>query len=219
MGLESFCRESGFPLVVRQSAAFVCYEDALYSALSNVTRVPREECEVRHFIESLLVAAYLPVGARVLDIGTGPGLPAWPLACARPDLQVVGMDSNAKMLRVLAACPLDNLTYRKHRAEDVDERERFDVVTGRAVAPLSAQIEVSAAWCRVGGAVVPFRTPNDRAQISSCDFGELGLSLESVEERTVPGTDIVRVFPVYRKFKKTPATYPRDWAKIKSSPL
>jgi 16S rRNA (guanine527-N7)-methyltransferase len=219
MGLESFCRESGFPLVARQSAAFVCYEEALYSALSNVTRVPREECEVRHFIESLLVAAYVPVGSRVLDIGSGPGLPAWPLACARPDLQVVAMDSNAKMLRVLAACPLDNLSYRKHRAEDVDERERFDVVTGRAIAPLSAQIEVSAAWCRVGGAVVPFRTPNDRAQITGCDFGELGLALESVEEQTVPGTEIVRVFPVYRKFKKTPVAYPRDWAKIKSSPL
>lgn len=200
-----------------QVGLFQEYEDALYSlnATMNLTRVPREECEVRHFVDSLLVAEFVPLGARVLDIGTGPGLPAWPLACARPDLSVVAMDSSGKMLRAASAVPLPNLEVRQHRAEETDERESFDVVTGRAVAPLAAQLELSAAWAARDGLVVPFRTPNDTV----IKLPQLGLKLKAIEERALPGTDVVRVFPIYRKERRTPEHYPRAWAQIKSSPL
>ena len=138
--LRGFCSLAGLELGEEQVEAFVLYRDALYrtNETANVTRVPMGECEVRHFIDSLLVAEFCPRGARVLDVGTGPGLPAWPLACARPDLRVTAMDSSGKMLSVLRACPLKNLSIRQQRAEEVDKRESFDVVTGRAIAPLAA---------------------------------------------------------------------------------
>ena len=217
--LVAFCREHGMPLSAEQVESFASYRSGLYrlNQVANLTRVPFEECEVRHFIDSLLVAEFVPSGSSVLDIGTGPGVPAWPLACARPDLRVTALDSSGKMLRALSLVPLPNLEVRQGRAEEVDRREGFDFVTGRAVAPLGSQLELSAAWAKVGGLVVPFRTPRDRS--AGPPVERLGLALESVEERSLPGTDVVRVFPLYRKVKATPKRYPRTWAEIRASPL
>ncbi len=216
--LQEFCAHAGMPLSAVQVQAFEDYAASLYrlNEVMNLTRVPREECEVRHFIDSLLVAEFLPSGCRVLDVGTGPGLPAWPLACARPDLRVTAVDSSGKMLRVLEENPLPNLTAKLSRAEEMKEHERFDVVTGRAVAPLGVQLEVSAPWCKIGGAVIPFRTPSEKFGL---DASMLGLELEDVFERSLPGTDVVRTFPVFRKVVKTPRTYPRTWAQIKKRPI
>jgi 16S rRNA (guanine527-N7)-methyltransferase len=111
---------------------------------------------------------------------------------------------------------LPNLDILQARAEELSFHDAFGFVTGRAVAPLAVQLEVSAPWCSLGGLVVPFRTPNE-----SFDFNakHLGLVLETVEERALPHTDVVRSFPLYRKIKPTPPQYPRTWAQIKKRPL
>ncbi|HVT14383.1 MAG TPA: 16S rRNA (guanine(527)-N(7))-methyltransferase RsmG [Fimbriimonadaceae bacterium] len=199
---------------------FQRFEENLYkwNEVMNLTRIPREECWIRHFLDSLLIQELIPAGASVLDIGTGPGFPAWPLACARPDLQVVAMDSSGKMIGFLAQNPLENLKTVKVRAEEWGMRDGFDVVTGRAVAPLGIQLEISAAMCKVGGAILPMRTPSEREAIGK-DVSELGLHLEAVVEKALPGADIVRLFPVYRKVAKTPERYPRSWAEIKRLPI
>lgn len=219
--LSAYCLEKGMPLSELQLAAFAQFAGSLYSLneVMNLTRVARDECELRHFVESLLVSEFVPQGAMVLDIGTGPGFPAWPLACARPDLKVTGMDSSAKVLRAIESCPLDNLRVKKGRGEEVTNRESYDIVTGRALAPFMQQLELSAAWAKVGGAVVPFRTPSEAEDIEASDFSVLGLTLESFEKREIPHTDVVRLFPVFRKTGKTPKNYPRPWAQIKKSPL
>ncbi len=218
--LTAFCLEKGMALSAAQLSEFSRFREELYrlNEVMNLTRVSLAECEVRHFIESLLIADLIPVGAMVLDIGTGAGIPAWPLACARPDLKVTAMDSTAKALRPLSAVPLPNLRVKLHRGEEVTNRESFDVVTGRAVAPLGTQLEISAAWAKVGGAVIPFRTPSEIGFIKSIAVEELGLSLGSVETRSLPDTDVVRLFPVFRKVGKTPKNFPRTWAQIKKSP-
>ena len=217
----SSLEELGVHLSEAQMDAFVLFEDALYAAnqVMNLTRVPREECWVRHFLDSLLFQDLIPQGVTVLDIGTGPGFPAWPLACARPDLQVSAMDSNGKMLGFLATQPLPNLSILNARAEDQEKSEVFDVVTGRAVAPLSAQLEISARICRRGGKVVPMRTSSEADLIDSIDLRPLGLKLEQERVRRLPGTDVVRLFPVYTKIQPTAKGFPRRWAEIKKKPL
>jgi 16S rRNA (guanine527-N7)-methyltransferase len=196
-------------------SAFLCelYER---NAVMNLTRIKPEEAWLRHIADSLLFQDILPRNATVLDIGTGPGLPAWPLALLRTDLAVTALDSSGKMLGFLRSQPLPNLTVVEARAEDWSVRNRFDIVTGRAVAPLPIQLEISAAPCRVGGAVIPMRTGADDLELS---VGVLGLILESVVERTLPGTEIQRVFPVFRKEKPTPGRYPRRWAEIRARPI
>lgn len=214
-------RSLGLRLDERQLNAFQSFEDRLYESneVMNLTRVPREECWLRHFLDSLLLHDLLPQGSRVLDIGTGPGFPAWPLACARPDLQVTALDSSGKMHGFLQRNPLPNLKAVLERAETWGQRERFDVVTGRAVAPLAIQMELSAPACRVGGSVIPMRTPGEESEVRAFQGEGLGVELQSVDARPLPSTEIVRLFPVFVKTRKTDRQYPRRWAEIKSSPL
>lgn len=218
--LIDYCRSIGRELSDDALAKFDAFGEELYArnATTNLTRVPYEECAVRHFVDSLLVQEFVPQGSRVLDIGTGPGFPAWPLAVLREDVNVTALDSNGKMLGHLRAHPLPNLEIRLARAEEEVERESYDVVTGRAVAPMAVQLEISAAWCRVGGRVVPFRTPLDALPEEGC-LGPLGLRLESLNERGLPAGKGARLFAVLTKFRATDRKFPRTWSAIKLRPL
>lgn len=216
--LEAFCQQHGIGLSPRQVERFVAFREALYEAnrTRNLTRIRFEDCELLHFVDSLLVAEFIPTGAQVLDIGTGPGFPAWPLACTRPDLEVTALDSSSKMLGFLETQPLSNLRVVRVRAEEWNELERFDFVTGRAVAPLAAQLEVSARPCRIGGLVVPFRTPSDEGLLATAAPKGLGLKLERVERRLLPVVEAERMFPIYVKVAPTRRSYPRPWSKIRA---
>lgn len=211
----------GLSLSESQIASFLEFEEALYRAneVMNLTRVPVEDCWVRHFLDSLLMHDLLPQSTRVLDIGCGPGFPSWPLACARPDLDVTGLDSNGKMIGFLQQHRLPNLEAVLHRAEEWRPGKPFDVVTGRAVAPLAAQLEVSARPCGLGGKVIPMRGASDRETLAAIDIEPLGLRLVDVIERVLPRADAVRLFPIYEKVAKTKPGYPRRWAEIKARPL
>jgi 16S rRNA (guanine527-N7)-methyltransferase len=195
------------------------FHEALYEAnrVKNYTRVPAAEAWLRHYLDSLLFVDLIPEGASVLDIGTGPGFPAWPLAWARPDLRVTALDSNGKMLAFLQGQDLPNLEVVQARVEEWDRREAFDFVTGRALAPLPIQLEVSAPAAKVDGWVVPLRTPSD--DLGAERLPMLGLERVAVERRELPETDIVRVFPIYRKTARTNPKFPRRWAEIKAQPL
>jgi len=211
------CNSIGLNLSDDQTTHFANFEEALYLAneRTNLTRVSREDCLTRHFMDSLLLAEFIPLRSKVLDIGTGPGFPAWPLACARPDIEVTALDSNGKMVNFLKTQPLKNLHPVLGRAELPVERESFDFVTGRAVATLEIQLEMSAAYCEIEGVVVPMRTPRDTIEGKKSE--KLGLDLVEVATRNLPGTDILRTFPIYRKMRRTPSQFPRSWAEIKNS--
>ena len=211
----------GAPLFDAQLDEFERFEDALYEAnqVMNLTSVPKNEAWNRHFLDSLLLVSMLPQGSAVVDLGTGPGLPAWCLACARRDLRLTGVDSNGKMLGFLRDHPLPNLNVLQIRVEDWKVRNKFDVVTGRAFAPLTIQLESSASLCKIGGLVIPMRTPADGDSVREFDPTRLGLELTAERLVPLPGTDVVRLFPIYTKVRPTPAIYPRRWAEMKAKPL
>ncbi len=219
--LAEECRRIGLSLDDGQLDALERFEEALYreGAVRNLTRVPREECWVRHFLDSMLIHSRVPEGAEALDIGCGPGFPCVPLAIARPDSSWVGLDSSGKMIGFLARHRPANVKPVCDRAETWGVRERFGLVTGRAVAPLAVQLELSAPACAVGGIVVPMRTASDLGAIRDCPCGELGLELAEVWETELAPSGAARVFPVYRKVAATPRRYPRSWAEIRRRPI
>lgn len=105
---------------------------------------PREADRVwdRHLLNSAVVAELVAPGARVLDVGSGAGLPGIALALARPDLSVALLEPMARRVawleEVVAELGLAVAVHRG-RAEDAVVRRRvglWDVVTARAVAPL-----------------------------------------------------------------------------------
>jgi 16S rRNA (guanine527-N7)-methyltransferase len=103
----------------------------------------------RHLLNSAVLAELVPQGCRILDVGSGAGLPGIPLALARPDLSMVLLEPMARraawLREVVAALGLSVAVHRG-RAEDPlirDELGGNDVVTARAVAPLGRL----ASWC------------------------------------------------------------------------
>lgn len=209
----------GLTVDAGQAEALQAYHHAMYAMnqVKNLTRVAEDEAWFRHYLDSLLFHDLIPVSTTVVDLGTGPGLPAWPLACLRPDLHVTAVDSNGKMLAFLRSQPLPNLEVVQVRAEEWAMREKFDVVTGRAVGPLAIQLELSAPLARIGGKVIPMRTPSDDP--AGVHLGFLGLRLAEVVSRELPGAEVTRVFPLYEKRSATEKRFPRRWADMKANPL
>jgi 16S rRNA (guanine527-N7)-methyltransferase len=112
---------------------------------------PREVSRVwdRHILNCAVVADLVPVGARLIDVGSGAGLPGIPLTLARPDLDIVLVEPLARRVDWLREVIADlgvAVEVERGRAEENVVRRRWegaDVVTARAVAPLARL----ARWC------------------------------------------------------------------------
>lgn len=118
----------------------------------------------RHVLDGLSIVPELtdlPAGARVIDVGSGGGVPGIPLAIARPDLEIVLLDATEKKVAFLAgaasALELANLKCVWGRAEELAQGKlgrAFEAVTARAVAKLSTLLGWTAPFARPGGRLV-----------------------------------------------------------------
>ena len=127
----------------------------------------------RHLVNSGLVAELLPgagAGAedmaearsiRLVDLGSGAGLPGIVLAILRPDVSVALVEPMARRTAFLAECAADlglgNVEVHRARAEELAGKVGADVVTSRAVAPLDRLAVLAAALCRPGGLVLAIK--------------------------------------------------------------
>lgn len=164
-----------------------------------------EELEERHLPESLAFSASLPTGPRLLDIGSGGGLPGIVIAAARPDLEVHLLDATRKKTDFLAHVATElglELTVHHGRAEELAAgalASTFDLVTARAVAPLHRLAPWAAPFLKVGGslhAIKGGRWPEELAEAEP-SLGRLGLVVRSTPKETrasaVDGVPLVLV--------------------------
>ncbi len=126
---------------------------------------PREAPRVweRHLLNCAVVAELLPDGARVVDLGSGAGLPGIPLALARPDISVVLVEPLARRVDWLREVVEDlglPVEIERGRAEEPGVRARWegaDVVTARAVAPLARLAGWALPLLRTGGSLLALK--------------------------------------------------------------
>ncbi|AYA02065.1 16S rRNA (guanine(527)-N(7))-methyltransferase RsmG [Acinetobacter sp. WCHAc010034] len=128
------------------------YQDALvlWNKAYNLTAIrDPKEMLVKHLLDSLSILKDLPPG-RLLDIGTGGGMPGMIIALCQPERECVLLDSNGKKIRFLkqfiADLKLKNVIAvqtRVENAESIAELGKFDVITSRAFASLTDFINAS----------------------------------------------------------------------------
>ena len=140
-----------FPqLTEKQRGQFLALFDLYADWNSKINVISRKDIEnlyEHHVLHSLAIAKVLSfrTGTRIMDVGTGGGFPAIPLAIMSPECGFHLVDSIGKKIRVATeisnAVGLQNTTFRHGRVEE--EKQKFDFVVSRAVMPLPDLIRIS----------------------------------------------------------------------------
>ena len=237
--LESGAGEISVPLCAENIRAFSKYARLLkeWNEKMNLTNITDDKgIALRHFVDSLTLVSFLEAELKkskrkslsLIDVGTGAGFPGIPLKVALPWLQVTLLDSLRKRVGFLdAVCTeleLSGIGTVHSRAEDAGRskqfREKFDVATARAVAPLPILCEYCLPFVKVGGIFLAMKGNADReAEESTKAIVTLGGTIEDLRHFTLPGTDMNRSIIVIRKVRATPAKYPRQAGKPEKEPI
>ena len=188
----------------------------------NLTALKQEkDIVLKHFVDSLtcLRGGHLDGELRTLDLGTGAGFPALPLAIVRPQLHLTPLDSIRKKIEFVRsaaqALGLTQVTPLVGRAEtlgrDPAHRERYDRVVARAVAALPVLAELALPLLKVGGRFVAQKGPITPEELEAGQKAawEVGGQLTEVDPFTLPLSGDARTLVVLEKIRHTPATYPR----------
>jgi 16S rRNA (guanine527-N7)-methyltransferase len=194
-------------------ATLDAYLDELdrWSTRINLTSIPRELMWERNVVEAeeLLRVAAPPSQSRVVDIGSGGGVPGIVIAILRPDLWVTLLDSDRRktgfLAHVAGVLGLSGVTVEALRAEDAGHRdgmrERFDLATSRATAPPPVLCELALPLLRVGGTLCAL-VADAAAASTTCAAAALACGGDAPE---APANGVLRV----SKIAPTPDGYPR----------
>ncbi len=186
---------------------------------------------LNHYADCAALAVRLPKGAKIADIGCGAGFPTLPVAILRPDVTILAIDSTAKRIgyvnETAAMLGLGNVTAMAMRAEDGGKdakyREKFDVVTARAVAEMRILSELCLPYVKLGGEFIAMKGKNAEFELQSAKkaISLLGGRNPQVEEISLKDSSETVTHPliIIDKKEKTPANYPRPFAQISKKPL
>ena len=141
----------------------------------------------KHLLDSLAIAGHL-TEERLIDVGTGAGLPGIPLAILYPEREFHLLDSNGKKTRFLfqvkTSLGLDNITVHQQRVESFDPVKPFDVVLSRAFSSLLDMVSGCSHLLAEGGRFLAMKGSYPEQELASiADF----CRVDSVEPIVVPG--------------------------------
>jgi 16S rRNA (guanine527-N7)-methyltransferase len=169
---------------------------AKWNATYNLTAIRDPERMVsHHLLDSLAILTLLPPEPlfRVLDVGTGAGLPGIPLAIARPHWKLTLLDSSHKktafVQQAVIELRLANVTVKTARVESFPANERYDYVVSRAFSELAEFIRVAGHLVKLGGEMLAMKGMHPQQEI---DALSPPWKVVSVAPLRVPGLDADR---------------------------
>jgi len=224
----------GIELSARQAGQFSALTQLLleWNARINLTGITQpDEIVVKHYLDSLSLRRVVPQfdGQRLLDVGTGAGFPGLALAIAFPRLRLTLLDATAKKLRFIehaaAALGLRNVGTVHGRAEELarqpQHRERYQMVTARAVAKMPTLMEYCLPFVQLDGQMIAMRGADAYAESNEAAraIELLGGEIFSIEELALPGLEKPRFLVVVDKIRPSPRRYPRAGGLPRKAPL
>ncbi len=220
--------ELGIQLNEQQISQFEQYMKLLqeWNEKMNLTAITEEE-EVweKHFYDSILPFASLNPRS-MCDVGSGAGFPGIPVKIAFPECHMTLLEPLQKRCRFLnevkETLGLKDVQIVNARAEDYvkEAREKFEVVSARAVARLSILLELCVPLLKPDGIMVALKGKNGEEELKNAQKAvhELGIHLIR-EEKTIIEDDSTRINFYFKKMRPTPKKYPRAYGQIKKKPL
>lgn len=218
-----YCNKLNIKISEELYSKFFTYFEMLveWNNKFNMTTILEEkDVFLLHFYDSLCLFKVVDLNKEVnlCDFGTGAGFPGLPIAIVFPKISVTLVESNGKKCMFLNAVKdslkLENVTVVNDRIENFStkEREKFDIVTCRAVTSIPMILEMATSLVKVNGVLVPLKS-NCEEELVKYSYleNELGIKLIQKEVYSLPINDAYRVIPVYKKKKTTDKKYPRSY--------
>lgn len=193
----------------------------------NLTAVKEPaEAWTRHILDSLTLVGLLselPAGSRVIDVGSGGGLPGVPLAVVMPDLRFTLLEATGKkagfLRHAVSVLGLKNTNVMLGRSERAGQngahREQYDAAVARAVGPTATIAELTVPLVKLGGRVLLIKGQKAEEELAAAK--QALYLLHAVHAGTVE-TPTGRIV-VLEKSRKTPKAYPRADGEPKRAPL
>jgi len=185
----------GLALADTQVATLECYLDLLekWNRVYNLTAIrERSRMVTHHLLDSLAVLPHVR-GPRVLDVGSGAGLPGIPLAVAGPALHVTLLESNHKksafLTQAVAELQLANVQVVMERVESWQPEARFDTIVSRAFAELGEFASLAGRLLAPQGVLAAMKGVHPFEEIERLPQG---YRVQQVVRLRVPGLDAER---------------------------
>ena len=165
-------------------------------------------------------------GVDILDIGAGAGFPSVVLSILSPESHIIALDATAKKVNFIKEYAEQNqlnLSTICARAEEYAQqnRDKYMVVTARAVASLRVLAELAMPLLKIGGVLIAMKGPGFEEEIEEarCALNKLKCKVEYIYEDQLPKSKEIRSFVYVKKMGETPKKYPRTFGEIKNNPL
>lgn len=194
----------------------------------NLTAITEESSVyLKHFYDSLSIVKIIDLNNQyLLDIGTGAGFPGLVLKIVFPNLKIDLMDSTNKkcmfLQKVIDKLNLKDINVINARAEEYakENREKYDIVTSRAVAPLKHLLEYSIPVLKVNGQFISLKS-NIEEELKNINnyYSKLYLSDEKIIKFELPYELSLRTLYKVTKRKETQLIYPRSYSQIKKKDI
>ncbi len=186
--------------------------------LTSITEA--EDFAKKHVIDSLMIIKHIEIGyaAKIMDVGTGPGIPGLILKICRPDIKLSLLESVRKktdFLRdVIGKMNISDVQVINGRAEeaghDIKHRESYDIVVARAVSSLNALLELCLPFVRLGGVFIAMKGGLPQQEIESSQKALKILGGKSVKcQEYMLDEGSKRSLIIISKEQNCPDKYPR----------
>ncbi len=201
---------------------FLISENKKYN-LTRITDV--NDVYYKHFYDSIYLSKLINLdNQEILDVGSGAGFPSIPLRIINPKIQITIIDSLNKRIHFLeeliGILKISNVKLIHGRAEELAKKQFYDIVVARAVAKLNILAEITLPYVKTGGFFVAMKSVNFENELSEANsaIAKLGGKVISADKYKIDENE-EHVLIIIKKISPTPSMFPRQFGKIKKSPL